>query len=72
MVNKLTLFKYSDSYSLFIFIKEFLNELSYEYDDSVYFSNIRWQMFKAFFVYGKKYMFMNERKESAPELSDDD
>lgn len=57
--------------------KEFLSELSSEYGDIVYFTNVRWlsrgKCLKGFFNLREEIdMFMNEKQESVPELSDDD
>ena len=58
-------------------VKEFFNELSSEYGDIVFFSNVRWlnhgKCLKSFLGLRKEiHMFMNEKKESVLELSDDD
>lgn len=56
--------------------KEFLTEISAEYGDVVYFSNVRWlsrgQCLARFYhLHNEIDMFMNEKQESIPELSND-
>lgn len=56
--------------------KEFISELSSEYGDIIYFTNVRWlsrgNCLKRFFHLRKEIdIFMNEKQESVPELSDD-
>ena len=59
------------------FKEAFLSELSSEYGDIVYFTNVRWlshgKCLKRFFnLWEEIDMFMNEKQESVPELRDDD